>query len=173
MALDYVKMFSDLAHQHSDLVRQRNKIEVELARLVQLLQSTYNMLTPAQQATLSGEIDSIDMRPPGLKQGVLMAFKASNKEWLTPPDVRDYLESIGFNFGTDSARGLTSVGTTLRRMVPGELETKTLASGQTAYQLSARERFVQAHKAKLAREQANLPRNAAEAKRLLEKGRSK
>lgn len=137
MAIDYEKMLSELVQQHSDLVRQRDTIEVELARLTQLLQSTYNMLTPAQQTKLSAEIKKIDTRPPGLKQGVLMALKARKNEWLTPPQVRDYLESIGFDFGADSARGLTSVGNTLRRMVPDELETHTLENGQTAYRIVA------------------------------------
>jgi hypothetical protein len=135
MAIDYEKMFSELVQRHSDLVQQRDKIEVELARLTQLLQSTYHMLSPAQQVKLNAEIDRIDTRPPGLKQGVLMALKSKGREWSTPPEIRDYLESIGVDFGTDTARGLTSVGNTLRRMPPHDLETRTMANGQIAYRL--------------------------------------
>jgi len=135
MVIDYEKLFGELVQKHSDLVQQRDKIEVELARLTQLLQATYNMLTLVQRARLHTEIEQFDARPLGLKQGVLMALKARNDEWLTPPEIRDYLESIGFSFGTDSARGLTSVGTTLRRMVPDELETRAVEGGQTAYRI--------------------------------------
>ncbi len=136
--MDYVNLFREFAERRNSLLDEKDKIESELAGITPMLQWAYNMLTPAQRASFGREIDSMDKRAPGLKQGVLMAFKAHSGKWLTPPQVRDYLESIGFDFGSDSARGLTSVGTTLRRMTPTELETKEMENGQVAYKLIRR-----------------------------------
>src|SRR5713226_2255797 len=98
MTIDYYRLFVELAERHSDLVRQRKAIEIELAKLTQTIQSTLNMLTPTQQRKAAKVIARIEGPKGGLKQGVLMALKARPGQWLTPPDIRDYLESIGFNF---------------------------------------------------------------------------
>ena len=54
---------------------------------------------------------------------------------MTPPQIRDYLNAAGFDFGKYIANPLTSIGTTLKRMLPFEVETKTLDNGQAAYRL--------------------------------------
>ncbi len=135
MAIDYVKIFGDLVLHYSDLVSQRKKIEVELARLAQTIESTFKLLTPAQQGKVAQHVNKSQWQFKGLKQGVLTALKARSGEWLTPPEVRDYLMTIGFNFGTASANGLASIGTTLKRLVPEEVEAKPLAGGQIAYRI--------------------------------------
>jgi len=134
MAIDYFQIFLDLAERHSALIEQKKAIDVEIARLLPTIQSTYNLLSLAQQRKVAKSIDRIEVDK-GLKNGVLMALKSRGGEWLTPPEIRDYLEGVGFNFGTSSDRGLASIGTTLRRMVPSELDTKARDNGQIAYGL--------------------------------------
>jgi hypothetical protein len=133
MAIDYEKLFLELAAQRQGLTRKREAIDAEIAQLTPLLQGTFDMLAPVQQVRVGKQIKGIEKRPPGLKQGVLMALAANGGKFLTPPEIRDYLESIGFDFGAASDRGLSSVGTTLKRMVDIEVEAKTLESGQMGY----------------------------------------
>jgi hypothetical protein len=128
-------MFVDLAGRHSDLVKQQKGIEIELAKLTQMIQSTFNMLTPVQQRKAGKAIGRIQGPKGGLKEGVRMALKAKSSEWLTPPEIRDYLVSVGFNFGGSSAGGLSSIATTLKRMMPEEVEARTQSSGQIGYRL--------------------------------------
>lgn len=133
MAIDYEDWFTNLTKEYASLTIEKERIEEELARLAPVLQSTYRMLTAPQRGRVAKITAGIDTRCPGLKEGVLMAFKASDKEWLTPPEIRDYLETIGFDYGAASDRGLSSIGTTLKRMVPEEMHSKALENGQIAY----------------------------------------
>ena len=135
VAIDYYKIFTDLAARHSQLLKQQKGIEVELAKLTQSLQTIFNMLTPAQQRRARKPIGRIQGPKGGLKEGIQMALKAKSSEWLTPPQIRDYLESIGFNFGGSSASGLSAIATTLKRMVPEEVEMRTMPSGQIGYRV--------------------------------------
>jgi hypothetical protein len=64
----------------------------------------------------------------------------SGKEWLTPIQVRDYLSSIGCNFEKYKANPLASIHTTLRRMVPNEMECK-IVDGQKLYRLKTVEHW--------------------------------
>jgi hypothetical protein len=67
------------------------------------------------------------------------AFSAG-QDWLTPTEIRDYLKNIGFNFERSKANPLASIHTTLRRMVPHEVESKTL-EGQKIYRLKSAEQW--------------------------------
>jgi hypothetical protein len=57
--------------------------------------------------------------------------------WLTPVEIRDALKRMGFPFENYKANPLASIHTTLKRMVPAEMETKTLADGQKVYRLKS------------------------------------
>ena len=59
------------------------------------------------------------------------------KDWLTPVEIRDALKRMGFPFENYKANPLASIHTTLKRMVPAEMEVKTLADGQKAYRLKS------------------------------------
>ncbi len=133
MVIDYHKMFIELANRYAELVAQQGAIETEIAKLAQIIQSTYNLLSPAQQSELAGIAETVAI-PRGLKETVLMALKARRDEWLTPPEIRDYLESIGMEFGS-TASALASITTTLKRLVPEQVSTKSLGNGQTAYRV--------------------------------------
>jgi hypothetical protein len=135
MALDYYKIFVEMGERHIELTKQQKTVEVELAKLTETIQHIFKMLTPAQQRKAQKVIERIEGPKGGLKQGVVMALRASSNDWLTPPQIRDYLKNIGFAFGTSGSGGLASIGTTLKRMVPEEVEAKTVNGGQMAYKL--------------------------------------
>ncbi len=135
MTIDYYKIFVELDERHTELTKQQKMVEVELAKLTETIQSIFKMLTPAQQRKAQKVIERIEGPKGGLKQGVVMALRASTNDWLTPPQIRDYLKNIGFDFGSSGSRGLASIGTTLKRMVPEEVEAKAVSGGQMAYRL--------------------------------------
>jgi hypothetical protein len=60
-----------------------------------------------------------------------------NDAWLTPVEIRDALKRMGFPFENYKANPLASIHTTLKRMVPAEMETKTLKDGQKVYRLKS------------------------------------
>jgi len=59
------------------------------------------------------------------------------ERWLTPVEIRDALKNMGFPFENYKANPLASIHTTLKRMVPAEMETKTLKDGQKVYRLKS------------------------------------
>jgi hypothetical protein len=64
--------------------------------------------------------------------------------WLTPVEIRDALKRMGFPFDNYKANPLASIHTTLKRMVPAEIEVKTRADGQKAYRLKSAGEWAQA-----------------------------
>jgi hypothetical protein len=69
---------------------------------------------------------------------------AAEKNWLTPVEIRDALKRMGFPFENYKANPLASIHTTLKRMVPAEMETKTLKDGQKVYRLKSAGEWTQA-----------------------------
>jgi hypothetical protein len=69
---------------------------------------------------------------------------SDNSGWLTPVQIRDRLKNMGFPFENYKANPLASIHTTLKRMVPGEMEVKTLEDGQKVYRLKSAGEWSQA-----------------------------
>jgi hypothetical protein len=63
--------------------------------------------------------------------------KHEKDAWFTPVEIRDALKRMGFPFENYKANPLASIHTTLKRMVPAEMEVKTLKDGQKAYRLKS------------------------------------
>jgi len=141
MPLDYVRLLRDLVEEREGWSRKRDDAERELSRLSDLIRSTIKMLSPEQRSKCDCEVllERIDKRPPGLTTVIRRAFCAG-QEWLTPTEIRDSLKNTGFNFERYKANPLASIHTTLRRMVPHEVECKTL-DGQKRYRLKTVEQW--------------------------------
>jgi hypothetical protein len=137
MAIDYSIMLRELLEKHSDLAAQRNKIDVETTKLTQLIKATFNMLTREQQEKAeSADFEKfLESHSLGLSRAIRMAFEANKDEWMSPPQIRDYLNEVGFDFTKYVANPLTAIGTTLKRLIGFEVETKTLDNGQAVYRL--------------------------------------
>jgi len=135
MPIDYVKLLRDLMKERESWARKRDEADRQFSRVSELIRSTVKMLSPEQHSASAGDlIEHFDqVHSPGLANMVRGAF-GSGKEWLTPVQVRDYLRSIGFNFEKYKTNPLASIHTTLRRMVPNEVECKTL-DGEKLYRL--------------------------------------
>jgi hypothetical protein len=59
-------------------------------------------------------------------------------------EIRDALKRMGFPFENYKANPLASIHTTLKRMVPAEMEVKTLKGGEKAYRLKSAGEWTQA-----------------------------
>ena len=150
-----MQMLLDLMEERQKWLGQRDEAIREISRLSELIRATMNMIPPEQIARYEPVFERIEQRPPGLSLAIRACFTAtqttglqnlkeasvpgianiSGKEWLTPVDIRDALKNMGYPFENYKANPLASIHTTLKRMVPGELETKTLKGGQKVYRL--------------------------------------
>lgn len=139
MSIDYAQMLKQLAEEQEAWIRKRDEAMRELSRLSELIRSTINMLTPEQKSKCDALLERIDRRPAGLTTTIRLCFTAG-KEWLTPVEIRDMLRSLGFNFESYKANPLASIHTTLKRMVPHEVECKAV-SGQKVYRLKTIEQW--------------------------------
>jgi hypothetical protein len=141
MSIDYVGLLRNLVEEREAWSRKRDDAERELSRLSELIRSTVKMLSPEQRSKCDCEVllERLDHRPPGLTTAIRRAFSAG-QDWLTPTEIRDYLKNIGFNFERYKANPLASIHTTLRRMVPHEVESKTL-EGRKIYRLKTVEQW--------------------------------
>jgi hypothetical protein len=144
MSIDYVQMLKALAEEREGWVKKRDEAMRELSRLAELIRATEKMLTPEQRAKCDALLERIDRRPAGLTTSIRLCFTAG-KEWLTPVEIRDALVTMGFRFDAYKANPLASIHTTLKRMVPDEMECKTVA-GQKVYRLKTLEQWKAAMK---------------------------
>jgi hypothetical protein len=132
-SIDYYVMFSDLVSQHNQLTHRRNEIDREVTKLKQLILATFPLLPEDKQALFQAEIEEMEEQTGGLLNAVKLVFSAHKGEWLSPTQVRDLLTTMGFNLTQYRANPLASIGTTLRRMVPSQLESRTSGDGQVMY----------------------------------------
>lgn len=141
MPIDYLALLHDLMKERESWARKRDDADREFSRLSELIRSTVKMLSPEQRSQCVGDLlEHFDqVYSPGLSNLVRGAF-GSGKVWLTPTQIRDYLRSIGFNFEKYKANPMASIHTTLRRMVPNEVECKTI-DGQKSYRLKTVEHW--------------------------------
>ncbi len=139
MPINYKKMLRQLVKERERWVRKRDDAMRELSRLSELIRSTIKMLPPEQRAKCDALFERIDNRPAGLTTAIRLCFTAG-KGWLTPVEIRDYLRGNGFNFESYKANPLASIHATLKRMVPHEVEGKTV-DGQKIYRLKTVEQW--------------------------------
>ncbi len=134
--MKHLQRFLELVQEYSDLMGRQQEIDVDLAKLLPVINASYHALSLTEQAKVENAISKVRWKnkEEGLKWSVLMALSARLDEWLTPPEVRSYLETVGYAFGKGGAHGLASITTTLKRMTPKQVEVGVV-NGQTAYRI--------------------------------------
>lgn len=169
--MDYMQMLLDLMEERQKWAGKRDEAIREISRLSELVRATMNMIPPEQLARYEPIFERIEQRPLGLSVAIRACFAAAaapaklvdiakrmaqsvkpesvdaispEKLWLTPVEIRDRLKSMGFPFENYKANPLASIHTTLKRMVPGEMEVKTLKGGQNVYRLKSAGDWAQA-----------------------------
>ena len=147
MTIDYLEMLQNLVKEREEWIGRRDDAIRELSRLSELIRSTIKMLPEEQRGRCDVLFERIDKRPAGLTIAVRLCFTAAKhrdrKEWLTPVEIREHLKEGGFNFESYKANPLASIHTTLKRMVPHEVECKKV-NGQKLYRLKTVEQWLSA-----------------------------
>jgi hypothetical protein len=117
------------------------KLENRPAGLSIAIRACYTGTIPASLGAQKGSAPTSepgDSAGPGNSDGKATAKKTEGHDmWLTPVEIRDALKRMGFPFENYKANPLASIHTTLKRMVPGEMEAKTRKDGQTVYRLKS------------------------------------
>ena len=157
MPINYLQMLLDLMEERQKWLNQRDEAIREITRLTELIRATRNMVPPEQLARYEPTFERIEQRPVGLSLAIRACFTAAAagltgyagkdappKSWLAPVEIRDALKRMGFPFDNYKANPLASIHTTLKRMVPAELEVKTQADGQKLYRLKSAGEWAQA-----------------------------
>ena len=127
--IDYKQMFHELLMRRAQLVKQRDDTEVELVKVAQLIGAVYPLLSDELQRSYKGTVEQIENESGGLQDAIKLVFSQHEGELLSPSKVREYLLGMGFDFRHYQANPLSSIGTTLKRMVPSYLESKNTADG--------------------------------------------
>jgi hypothetical protein len=131
--IDYLQMFSELMSRRMELIQQRDEIAVQIVKVNQLLTAMFPLLPENKQHSYRGAMENIDAESAGLQDAIKLVFSEHKGEWLTASNVRDCLTQMGFDLRHYQANPLASIGTTLKRMAPAHLESKSSESGPTLY----------------------------------------
>jgi hypothetical protein len=123
-SIDYYAMFSELVKRHNELTQQRNDTDLEIAKLTQLILATFPLLPEDKQKLFQTEIELLEEQSAGLLSAIKLVFSTRKGEWISPAQVREYLNAMGFDLTQYRANPLASIATTLRRMVPEQLESR-------------------------------------------------
>jgi hypothetical protein len=155
--INYLQMLLGLMEERQKWLNQRDEAIREITRLSELIRATRNMVPPEQLARYEPTFERIEQRPAGLSLAIRACFTAGAaglagyagkeapvKEWFAPIEIRDALKRMGFPFDNYKANPLASIHTTLKRMVPAEVEVKTQADGQKVYRLKSAAEWAQA-----------------------------
>jgi hypothetical protein len=135
MSIDYLQMLRQLVAERDSWQQRREEADRQTLRLYALIRATAKMLPPEQRTEGELLLDQIDQRPPGLMTGIRLCLSDPKHGWLTPVEIRNYLFEIRFGLENYTSNPLVSIHTTLKRMVPNEVEVKELPDGGKAYRL--------------------------------------
>ncbi|HEY2168991.1 MAG TPA: hypothetical protein VGJ30_05155 [Candidatus Angelobacter sp.] len=164
--INYMQMLLDLMEERQKWIDKRDESIREISRLSELVRATMNMIPAEQIARYEPIFEHIEKRPAGLSTAIRACYTgatgfaqalrreteegelataaidtqspgAERREWFTPVEIRDSLKRMGFPFENYKANPLASIHTTLKRMVPAEMDVKTLEDGQKAYRLKS------------------------------------
>jgi hypothetical protein len=139
-APDYRALLVDAMDQFTALMRERDKIDVEMGRLSQFIAVTYNMLALKDRIQFNEQVEEIkrviNVKSVSLTDEIRKILQTFPQDWFTATLLRDKLIASGFDFSLYATNPLSSISTVLRRMKPEEVETTTVDGGVAAYRCS-------------------------------------
>ena len=134
---DYLRLVTEAFSKLTEMRRQRENIEVDIAKLKQFIVATANLLPDLQRLQVLANMQLVEdverIAEAGLTEAVRNALRNHPRQWLTAAKVRDELVAASFDFSDYKSNPLASVSTTLRRMKSDEVETANVDGGVTAY----------------------------------------
>jgi len=135
---DYEQLIRDSLQRFRDLYANREEIDVELVKLRQFMYATLNMVSDTEREQLEQEINEAVRKASAsatsLADSIRKVFQEQAYSGFTLGAIRNALMETGFDFSAYKSNPLSSISTTLRRMVEtGELETHVDLEGTTIY----------------------------------------
>jgi hypothetical protein len=134
--IDYKSILNDAFALLGLAMQKSEAAEIEIAKQKQFIVATMRMLSDEDKKhfdeMFNAAVARDANRSSGLKEAIRKLFPRWGGQWLTVAEVRDCLDNVGFDFSDYTTNPLASISTTLRRMVPDELET-TMVETVTAY----------------------------------------
>lgn len=128
---DYKRLLREKEERLIELLDQHERLETEIAEVKQEI----GALAVLAGETKDGRYDFLSRVSSEL--GLIDAIREvlrSTKEQLTPQDVRDGLERMGYNVG-DHSNILASIHTTLRRMAQSNEVQEGIEGSKKAYRM--------------------------------------
>lgn len=133
---DYSQLLADKFREFGRLLGERDRINVEIAKLKQFLFATINMLPDQERSAFREELAKLseqsDAHSAGLTDSIRRVLNNAYPKYLSVSEVRDRLHDFGFDFTGYTSNPLATVGTILRRMVPKEADV-TESEGISVY----------------------------------------
>jgi hypothetical protein len=113
----------------TELIKQQEDTEIEISKTRQFIYATLNMLSDDDRSAfwhnLRQHNATQESMADNLSDAVREVLSTSPKVWFTVTEVRDALRTTAFDFSKYTSNPLASISTTLRRMVPKEVDMAT------------------------------------------------
>jgi hypothetical protein len=136
----YEQLIKDSLEKFIDLTEKRQQADIELAKLRQFLFAVLNMVSDQERAKWEGEIQAAVLKATAssasLTDSIRKVFQEGQFGSYSAGAIRQLLDEAGFDFSAYRSNPLSSISTTLRRMVEtGELDIHEDAEGTSLYAL--------------------------------------
>lgn len=130
----------------SELLAQRQELELKVAQKEQFIRATLNFLPDTQRFAYESTLADYLSPELGLSDSIRSVLKSAPKKWHTATEVRDALVKAKFDFTSYSSNPLASIHAALKRLKPDEVE-RTENDGVMAWKakdvrIRRRRRFV-------------------------------
>jgi hypothetical protein len=123
----YLKLVEKEFYKLEKLQRQRDDLDVEIAKSKQFIAATANMLDDEERENVLRAMAVIEdvgkIAEAGLTEAIRSVLKKNYRVWLTVTKVRDQLKAAGFDFSGYKSSPLASISTTLKRFKSEDVET--------------------------------------------------
>src|SRR5262245_21046298 len=131
--MDYRKLITSLISEWEDLSRQRDEIDLKLAKVFQLLKAALPMLPEEDRERLQEASPRLQSQMMGLTGAIRIILKSSPDKKFSPTMIRDELKRAGWDFSAYTTNPLASIHAILKRFSGEDVEV-THIDGATAYQ---------------------------------------
>jgi hypothetical protein len=144
---DYIAMIKETLRKMVEFHKEKERLDVEIAKLRQFYFATLNMLPDKERAVFVAAFKEVNedyaFKESSLKDAIYNVLRGEFPNYLTSARVRDHLRAKGFDFSGYISNELASISTTLRRFKPHEVELADV-EGVAAYRSKAKARFTEA-----------------------------
>jgi hypothetical protein len=141
-AAEYMRILENSIAKLDQLQRQKDRIELEMSKLRQLIQATLNMFDHPPSGRLGKRLAQIEAdleresSSYGLTEAIRAALQASGPKFLSVAMMRDALVKGGFDFSSYKSNPLAAVSTTLRRLAANNNDVEVCEiEGVNAYRM--------------------------------------